>query len=149
MEDYLEAIWLVKKKRGVVRVRDIAEARGVALSSVDNALKNLSQSHLVKHDRYEFVELTPQGNEAAKQIHDRHLVLSKFLQEVLGVDKKTAEEDACKIEHTLSPESLKRLIKFMEFLRTSPPEMRFGTKEKVSSKPGKRGTRKKTKKENE
>ena len=68
MEDYLETIWLVKKKLGVVRVRDIAKAREVALPSVNSALKNLSRLHLVKHDKYEFVELTSKGSQKAKRI---------------------------------------------------------------------------------
>ncbi len=127
MEDYLETIWLIKKKLGVVRVRDIAKAREVALPSVNSALKNLSRLHLVKHDKYEFVELTLKGNQAGKRIYDRHLILRRFLKEVLRVGKKTAEEDACKIEHSLSPESLERLTKFMDFISTCPSEMKFGT----------------------
>lgn len=131
MEDYLETIWLIKQEIGVVRVRDIAKARKVALPSVNSALKNLSRLHLVKHDKYEFVELTPRGNQAAKRIYDRHLILRRFLREVLGVDKKIAEEDACKIEHSLSPESLERLTKFMDFIRTCPSDMKFGKESEV------------------
>lgn len=135
MEDYLETIWLLERRVAVVRVRDIAKARAVALPSVNNALKNLSKSHLVKHDRYEFVELTSRGNLAAQKIHGRHLILSRFLQEVLGVDKKTAEEDACKIEHSFSPESLERLIKFMDSVQSWPPEMKFAAgKSKIPPK---------------
>jgi DtxR family Mn-dependent transcriptional regulator len=143
MEDYLETIWLIKKKVGVVRVRDIAKAREVALPSVNSALKNLSRLHLVKHDKYEFVELTPEGNLAAKKIYDRHLILTEFLKEILGVDKKTAEEDACKIEHTLSSKSLEKLIKFMDFIRSCPSEMKFTKEFEVSSKERKRQIRKK------
>ena len=130
MEDYLETIWLIKQELGVVRVRDIARARDVALPSVNSALKNLSRLHLVKHDRYEFVELTSKGSQAAKRIYERHLILRQFLKEVLGVDKKTAEKDACKLEHSLSPESLERLTRFMDFIRTCPSEMKFGKKQK-------------------
>ena len=138
MEDYLETIWLIKKKVGVVRVRDIAKARGVALPSVNSALKNLSRFLLVKHDRYEFVELTPKGTLAAQKIHSRHLILSRFLEEVLGVEKKTAEKDACRIEHSLSSESLKRLIEFMDFIRISPSWMKLGGGEETSLKRKKR-----------
>jgi DtxR family Mn-dependent transcriptional regulator len=150
MEDYLETIWLIKKKVGVVRVRDIAKAREVALPSVNNALKNLSKLHLVKHDKYEFVELTPKGNLAAKKIYDRHLILTEFLKEILGVDKETAEADACKIEHTLSSESLEKLIKFMDFIRTCPSEMKFSKESEVSLRkrksPAKNDERKEKKK---
>lgn len=150
MEDYLETIWLIKKKVGVVRVRDIAKARGVALPSVNSALKNLSKYLLVKHDRYEFVELTPKGILAAQKIHDRHLVLSRFLEEVLGVEKKTAEEDACRIEHTLSSKSLERLIKFMDFIRKCPSEMKFGKEQDdISSKGSKDQSKKKIKNKKE
>ena len=133
MEDYLETIWLIKKELGVVRVRDIAKARDVALPSVNSALKNLIRLHLVKHDKYEFVELTPKGNQAAKRIYDRHIILRRFLKEVLGVDKNRAEEDACKLEHALSSESLEKLTKFMDFIRTCPSELKFTKESKVSS----------------
>jgi len=132
MEDYLETVWLIKRRKGVVRVRDIAKARGVALPSVNSALKNLSRSQLVRHARYEFVELTSKGDAAAKKVHDRHLILRAFLTEVLGVDRKTAEEDACKIEHALSSRSLERLTKFMDFIRSCPSEMKFGRVSEVS-----------------
>jgi len=146
MEDYLETIWLIKKKVGVVRVRDIAKARGVALPSVNNALKNLCKLLLVKHDRYEFVELTPKGSLAAQKIHGRHLILSRFLEEVLGVEKKTAEEDACRIEHALSSESLERLTEFMDFSRILPSRMKSGRGKQASLKKRKGQSRKKTKK---
>ena len=133
MEDYLETIWLIKQELGVVRVRDIAKARDVALPSVNSALKNLSRLHLVKHDKYEFVELTSKGIQAAKRIYDRHIILRRFLKEVLGVDKNRAEEDACKLEHALSPESLEKLTKFMDFIRTCPSELKFTKESKVSS----------------
>lgn len=125
MEDYLEAILLIKNKKRVVRVRDIAKAKGVAFSSVNSALKTLAKLLLIEHDRYEFVDFTPKGNIIAKKIYNRHLILTKFLKDILGVDKKTAEEDACKMEHTLSPKSLDRLIKFMEFLKTCSSEEKF------------------------
>jgi len=147
MEDYLETIWLIKEKVGVVRVRDIAKARDVALPSVNNALKNLSRLRLVKHDKYEFVELTAKGSQAAKRIYDRHLILRRFLKEVLGVDKKRAEEDACKLEHALSPESLERLTKFMDFIRTCPSELKFvAGEDKVSLKDSKKRRNKKVSK---
>lgn len=147
MEDYLEAILLIKNKKGVVRVRDIARARGVALPSVNSALKTLAKLFLIKHDRYEFVEFTPKGSIIAKKVYNRHLILTKFLKDILGVDKKIAEEDACKMEHALSPKSLERLIKFMEFLETcSSKEKFFSTRNRAFIKKPKRKLRKGKKK---
>ncbi|MEA3305798.1 MAG: iron dependent repressor, metal binding and dimerization domain protein, partial [Candidatus Omnitrophota bacterium] len=71
-------------------------------------------------ERYGYVELTPEGERLAESVEKKHKMLNKFLTEVLKIDPKTAAEDACKMEHSISPETSKKLTKFIEFVETCP-----------------------------
>lgn len=120
MEDYLEGIAMLAKERGVVRVTTLSKALGVKKPSVISALKKLSKKGLIKHERYGYVELTAEGGKIAEDVCGRHEALGKFLIEILGVDPDTAWEDACEMEHFISPVTLKRLARFVEFMLTCP-----------------------------
>ncbi len=120
MEDYLEAIALLKKEKGIARVRDISRLLNVEASSVNSALNNLSESGFVIHERYGYVELTSEGEKLAESIQKKHEILLKFLTEVLNIDPRIATEDACKMEHSISPQTFKKLTKFIEFIETCP-----------------------------
>lgn len=120
MEDYLEAVVVLRDEGKVVRVKQIGQALGVKMPSVTAALKKLSEEGLVKHERYGYVELTPKGSKAAKEIFHRHEVLRRFLSEVLNIDSQVAQEDACRMEHAISSTTLGRLAKFMEFIEACP-----------------------------
>ncbi|HDN97718.1 MAG TPA: metal-dependent transcriptional regulator, partial [bacterium] len=75
---------------------------------------------LIVHEHYGYIELTSEGINKAKALYEKHLMLKKFLHQILGVDEKIAENDACKIEHYLSKETLERIIKFIDFIETCP-----------------------------
>ena len=120
MEDYLEAIAVLKKKNGVARVKDISRLLNVEPPSVASALNNLSGNGFVVHERYGYVELTPEGKRLAKDIKGRHDMLVRFLTEILSIDPKTAAEDACKMEHSMSAKTFEKLSKFTEFVGTCP-----------------------------
>ena len=120
MEDYLEAIANLGGGKKVVRVNQIGQALDVKMPSVTSALKKLSDEGLVRHEKYGYVELTGKGDEIAKETIRRHKILSRFFAQALGVDEKTAEEDACKIEHVISVASMERLVKFLEFMEACP-----------------------------
>ncbi len=120
MEDYLEAIANLGGRRQVVRVKEISEMLGVKMPSVTSALKKLSERELVEHERYGRIKLTPEGDRVASDVIVRHKALTRFLAEALGIDQETAQEDACKIEHVISPLSLERMIKFIEFIEACP-----------------------------
>jgi len=114
MEDYLEAIFEIDKCKRVVRVRDVAHKLGVTMPSVNGALKNLEAKGLIRHQKYEYIELTRDGESEASKISESHRTIFRFLKDILGVDKATAEQDACKIEHVLSPCTLERLSVFID-----------------------------------
>jgi len=105
-EDYLEAVLIIGRRGQRVRVTDIAEHLDV------------SKPSLVKHERYGGVELTARGACVAEEMYRRHRLLQEFLHEVLGVSDKVAARDACLIEHVVSRESLERLVRLVEFVRS-------------------------------
>ena len=113
-EDYLETIRIIEGRRKVVRVRDIARKMNLRMPSVTGALKVLSENGLVSHEKYEYVELTPEGRKVARRVQRTHNILFKFFTEVIGVDTDTAEKDACKVEHAISATTLEKLVQFME-----------------------------------
>ena len=120
MEDYLEAVAMLRGKGKVVRVSQISRKLKVKMPSVTSALKKLSEQELVEHERYGHIKLTPEGDKVARDVLRRHKALTRFFAQALGINQKTAEEDACKIEHVISPLSLERVIKFIEFIEACP-----------------------------
>jgi DtxR family Mn-dependent transcriptional regulator len=120
MEDYLEAIGVLSGQGKVVRANQISRALDVKKSSVTAALKKLAATGLVIHEPYGYVELTREGKKVAEGVIRRHRILARFFTEVLDVDEKTAEEDACKIEHMISPVCTERLTEFLEFVEACP-----------------------------
>jgi len=120
MEDYLEAISTLKEKKNYVRVKDIAKEMKVRMPSVTGALKALTEKNLVRHEKYEYVELTEEGTKVAEEIKRRHDLISKFLTHILKVEPDIAEKDACKIEHSVSPVTMERLVKLVEYIDTCP-----------------------------
>ena len=109
MEDYLEAISFCADERGVSRVSDIRNMLGVKTPSVTGAIKALAEAGYVEHEPYSGIVLTAKGRRAAEDVKKRHAILSRFLTQVLGVNPKTADIDACKMEHAVSKETLEKL----------------------------------------
>ncbi len=109
-EDYLECILKLSKIRPVVRSIDIATEMNYSKPSISVAMKNLRLNGYINMDESGFITLTDSGMEIAASIYERHLVIQDWLK-YLGVDEKIAEEDACKIEHTLSKETFAALKK--------------------------------------
>lgn len=120
MENYLETIYNLGEEKEVIRVRDIAKSMEVKLPSVTSMLNALGQKGLVNHEKYEYVELTPEGLKIALEVARYHRIIFNFFRNVLKVDSKTADEDACEVEHAISPTTLKQLAEFMEFIEVCP-----------------------------
>jgi DtxR family Mn-dependent transcriptional regulator len=120
LEDYLEAILAVIRQKRVARVRDIADRVGVGMPSVTAALKTLAERGLVNYEAYRAVTLTARGREVAEEVSRRHVLLRRFLVDVLGLDAETAEANACRMEHAVDEPLLERLARFAAFLRDCP-----------------------------
>ena len=102
----------------VARSKDIAEALGVAKPSVTGALKALSDKKLVNYTPYGYVTLTEKGRKQAAVIAAKHSIIKSFFVDVLGIEREIAEIAACKVEHSLGPEIISKLSKFIEFVNT-------------------------------
>ncbi len=110
-EDYLKAILTLQKENGLVRAMDIAQLLAVKRPSVSRALKRLREGGLLFTDAERHIFLTREGREAAERILRTHHVLKTFLISI-GVDPRIAEQDACRMEHGLSPETFDQLNAF-------------------------------------
>ena len=120
MEDYLEAIYELSTEKRIVRVKDIAAKLDVKMPTVTSMLKTLGKRGLIDYEKYGYVDLSDTGTAVGKEILRKHEVLFKFLTDILTVDAVTANEEACKMEHTLGTATLDSLLKFMEFIQACP-----------------------------
>ena len=107
-ENYLETILILSQKLPVVRAVDIANELGFKKSSVSIAMKNLREKGNITVSDAGFITLTESGKQIAEMIYERHELLSECLVK-LGVDREIASEDACRIEHVISPESFQAI----------------------------------------
>ena len=108
-EDYLETILVLQKKLSIVRSVDVARHMEVTKPSVCHAVATLRDGGFLMLDEDHFLHLTDVGREVAEKIYERHCFFTEQLIIAAGVDPKTAEADACRIEHIISDESFSRL----------------------------------------
>ncbi len=107
-ENYLETILILSKTLPVVRSVDIATELGFKKSSVSIAMKNLREKKYITVSEAGYITLTESGKEIADMIYERHELFTSWLMS-LGVDEKTASEDACRMEHVISQKSFEAI----------------------------------------
>ena len=107
-EDYLEIILVLQKKLGMVHSVDVARHMEVSKPSVCHAVATLRDGGFLTMDEDHFLHLTDVGREVAERIYERHCFFTEQLI-TAGVDPKTAEADACRIEHTISQDSFEKI----------------------------------------
>lgn len=107
-ENYLEAILMIREEKGEVRSIDIANHLGFSKPSVSVAMKNLRNKGLITMDQDGYILLTEDGFRIASDIYEKHKVLTALF-EYLGVDSETARNDACEVEHHLSPVTFEKI----------------------------------------
>lgn len=112
-EMYLESIYVLIKSKGSVRSVDIAEHLNYSKPSVSRAVGILKANEYISVEKDGSISLTESGRALAEKIYERHTVLSSFLIKI-GVDEKTAADDACKIEHVISEKSFEAMKKLAE-----------------------------------
>ncbi len=118
-EDYLKVIYELSRDKGYARVKEIANALKVKPPSVTEMLKKLASEGLVHYEKRLFVRLTEKGEKEALKVIERHETLVKFLV-TIGVPEEIARRDACVIEHSLHPYTVKQLKNFVRFVEFSP-----------------------------
>ena len=107
-EMYLETIYVLSKKSDIVRSIDVSEYMGYSKPSIHRAVYRLHRNGLLEIDENGHLFLTDKGSDIAKNIYEKHTVLTDILIKI-GVSSETAEKDACKIEHVLSDETFMKL----------------------------------------
>ncbi|WP_024866642.1 metal-dependent transcriptional regulator [Butyrivibrio sp. FCS014] len=117
-EDYIETIYLLKKRKGMVRSIDVANELGFSRPSVSRAVGILKENGLITMEDDGELNLTSEGMRVAKKVYEKHTNLTTFLMMTAGVDAETAENDACRIEHVISPETFKGIKKFIKEHKT-------------------------------
>jgi len=115
-ENYLETIFMLRKKNGHCRSIDVATDLGYSKPTVSIAMRNLRESGHVTVDDAGELYLTPTGMEIAQRMYERHEVISSFLI-ALGVPEEIAYRDACKIEHDISSESFTAIKEYAQSLK--------------------------------
>jgi DtxR family Mn-dependent transcriptional regulator len=117
-EMYLKTLYRVRGRNEVARSRDLAEALGVSPGTVSGVLKKMKDMGLVEHERYGIVLLTEAGVAIAECMLRRFDTIRDVLIEVFGVDPETAAEDACAMEHTASPATIKGMMEALRRTRS-------------------------------
>lgn len=112
-EMYLETIYILSKKQASVRAIDVSAQMGFSKPSVSRAMGLLKDNGFILVDGSGSITLTDKGRKSAKNIYERHTTLTKVLVS-LGVDEKTATEDACRIEHYISEKTFKAIKKHIK-----------------------------------
>ena len=112
-EMYLETIYILSKSKSSVRSIDVAEYMNFSRASVSRGIGLLKKQDFILMDRDGYITLTDSGLKTAEKIYERHTVISKMLM-LMGIDEKTATEDACRIEHVISDETFEALKQHAE-----------------------------------
>jgi DtxR family Mn-dependent transcriptional regulator len=120
LEDYLEAILWIVRKKSAAQARDISKRLKVTRSSVTGALHALADRELINYAPYDVVTLTDKGRVIAEKIIRRHEALRDFFTNVLLIGRKEADAAACKVEHAIPEPVFKRLTKFAKYVEDCP-----------------------------
>ena len=112
-EDYLESILMLRERHGQVRSIDIVNQLGYSKPSVSIAMKKLRENGYISMAEDGLITLTDSGMEIASRVYQRHRVITELFV-LLGVGREQAAEDACRVEHDLSPETFSRILDFVQ-----------------------------------
>jgi len=120
LEDYLEVIYDIVRHKQAARAKDIADRLHVRAPSVTGALRLLSEKGLINYAPYDIITMTRDGERIARDVTRRHEALKTFFTKILCVDEQEAGDIACRLEHEISPNILKRLKKIVDFIDQCP-----------------------------
>lgn len=113
-EMYLETILVLHQEHEMVRAIDVANERKYSKPSVSRAINVLKNKNLLTIEKNGNLMLTPAGEALAKTIYERHQIITKYLITALGVDPTIAEEDACRMEHVISVETISKIKEYFD-----------------------------------
>ena len=113
LEEYLKTIYILENTKGQVRVTDISKKLNCSKPSVNRALNCLKEEGLILYEAYGDIEITEEGLITAKSAMKRYDILKLFLTEILGVDKSVAEDEATKMKHSISEDTITKLENYI------------------------------------
>jgi len=119
-EDYLRAMYHFNEENEVIRSVDLADYLGISKASVSEMLRRLFKENLIKDPTYKQIELTKKGLNEAISITNRHRIVERFLQDVLKIKKGKIHEEAHKLEHTFSNESISKMKSMLKNPKNCP-----------------------------
>jgi DtxR family Mn-dependent transcriptional regulator len=119
IEEYIELIYNLEKKDGHAHTGTIASEMNIKPPSVTQMLQKLEKEGLVSYQSYTGTILTTQGKDLARQLMEKHRVIAEFL-EMIGIDKKLAQRDACQIEHHMSKETIRHIEEVIRLIKDDP-----------------------------
>jgi DtxR family Mn-dependent transcriptional regulator len=137
--DYLETIYLLSLRHDTVGVSQVAAERDVTIPTARAAVDRLKKGGFCRQERYGKIVLTEKGLDRAKTVYGKHRALFRFLHEVLGVEAGLADDEACRLEHGLSPETRARLVAFMDEIPGIEDERRADGEADASGEAAARG----------
>ncbi len=114
-EEYVEVIHNIQEKMGFVKVVDLVNELCLSPSTVSEMLVRLKDAGYINHKKYRGATLTDKGLKLALSLKKKHKVIQEFL-ETLGIKEEIANQDACKIEHVVSDETIKVLTSYIRFI---------------------------------
>lgn len=123
-EDYLRAVYEIVERKGYARIKDIAREVGVQPPSAVEMMKKLHRKGLVLYEKYGAVTLTPQGEEIAVAVRERHQTFKRFL-EIILVPEGIALKDAHILEHRLDPKTILQFTRFVQFVTSAHEHPKF------------------------
>lgn len=118
LEDYIEAIYIAYLNNESLKGAELARKMQISRASVSEALSKLVSKELILYTSYESITLTAKGISEAKNVYEKHHVLKDFFEVVLDIHSNEASENACKIEHIISHNILKKMTKLTKILKT-------------------------------
>lgn len=119
---YLTTIHDLHSRHGYARVSDVARELDLNKGSVSMQVKHLKEKGFITEDANRFLQLSPLGSEVAGEVRKSRGILVHFFVDVLGLEPRRAETEACKIEHLLSQETTSQLQKLLHLLESSHPD---------------------------
>jgi len=132
LEDYLEVIYIAYKNGKPLKGAELARQLNISRASVSEALGKLVAKGLISYNSYEAISITQSGIDEAIKVYNKHNTLEQFFEKVLGINKKEAGENACKIEHIISENVLNEMTHFTKFCQNHPKILEMYKKEKYS-----------------
>ncbi len=113
-EMYLEVMYNIEQRNEVIRSIDVAKALGYSKPSINRAINKLKEEGMITQEPYGQIMMTELGRATAEKIKNKHIHLTEFLVMSLGIDRETAEKDACRMEHVVSKKTMDAVKEYLK-----------------------------------